>query len=140
MGSRVSFQTSFFQNNLNRNPKLVIIRNKHLFWLFHFYTETESFDISIEPKQIEDQLKQFDREHILVFFRKFWVVLICFSLFRNSSVCFDCFDIGSKHQNKRNKLNFFAFGFTKQTKAQLKEILFRFEPNFLFVCSRTPWW
>jgi len=35
--------------------------------MFHFYTETESFDILIEPKQTEDQPKQFDREHILIF-------------------------------------------------------------------------
>ncbi len=35
-----------------------------------FYTETESFDVSIEPKQTEEQLKQCDREHILVFFQK----------------------------------------------------------------------
>ncbi len=38
-----------------------------LFQLFRFYTETESFDVSIEPKQTDDQSKQFDREHILVF-------------------------------------------------------------------------
>jgi hypothetical protein len=37
---------------------------KRLFRLFRFYTETESFDVSIEPKQTEDQPKQFDREHI----------------------------------------------------------------------------
>jgi hypothetical protein len=30
------------------------------------YAETENFDVSIEPKQTEDQLKQFDREHIWV--------------------------------------------------------------------------
>ncbi len=42
----------------------------NLFQLFRFYTKTESFDVLIEPKQTEDQLKQFDREHILVFFRK----------------------------------------------------------------------
>jgi hypothetical protein len=51
-----------------------------LFWFLskQLYTETESFDVSIEPKQTEDQPKQFDREHILVFFRKFRVVLVCF--------------------------------------------------------------
>ncbi len=38
-----------------------------MFRLFRFYTETESFDVSIEPKQTEDQPKQFDREHILLF-------------------------------------------------------------------------
>jgi hypothetical protein len=49
-----------------------------LFRLFRFYTETESFDVLIEPKQTEDQPKQFDREHILLFFRKFRIVsVIC---------------------------------------------------------------
>jgi hypothetical protein len=46
--------------------------------LFWFYTKTENFDVSIEPKETEDQPKQFDREHILVFFRKFRVVSVCF--------------------------------------------------------------
>jgi hypothetical protein len=48
--------------------------------LFHFYTETESFDVSIEPKQSEDQPKQFDREHILLFFRKNRVVSVIFGI------------------------------------------------------------
>jgi hypothetical protein len=54
-----------------------LFRNS-LFRLFRFHTEKESFDVSIEPKQTEDQPKQFDREHILVFFRKFRVVSVCF--------------------------------------------------------------
>jgi len=33
-------------------------------------------------------------------------ILGCFGSFRNISVCFNCFDIGSKH---RNKTNFFVF-------------------------------
>jgi len=47
-------------------PKLVsaLSETKRLFPLFRFYTETESFDVSIEPKQTEDQPKQFDTEHI----------------------------------------------------------------------------
>ncbi len=49
-----------------------------LFLLFHFCTETESFDVSIEPKQTEDQPKQFDREHIFVFFIKFRNFFVCF--------------------------------------------------------------
>ncbi len=53
---------------------------KSLLRLFCFYTETESFDVLIEPKQTEDQPKQFDREHTWYFFRKFRVV---------SSVCFE---------------------------------------------------
>ncbi len=47
----------------------------------------------------------------------------CFGSFRNSSVCFGCFDINSKH---RNKPKIFFFGFTKQTETNAKQILFRF--------------
>jgi hypothetical protein len=94
-----------------------------LFQLFRFYTETESFDVLIEPKQTEDPPEQFKREHIWVFFRKFRVVSVCFGLLRNSSICFGCFDIGSKH---RNKPKFLVFGFTKQTETNAKQILFRF--------------
>ncbi len=89
-----------------------LFRNS-LFRLFCFYTETESFDVSIEPKQTEDPPKQFKREYI-------WV---CFGLLRNRSVCFGCFVIGSKH---RNKPNFLVFGFTKRTETNAKQILFRF--------------
>jgi hypothetical protein len=75
--------------------------------LFSFYTETESFD----------------REHILVFFRKFWVVLVCFE-----TVLF-VLVISIQVRNtetSRNKPKFFVFGYTKQTKTQQKQILFRF--------------
>jgi hypothetical protein len=48
----------------------------------------ESFGVSIEPIEREEQLKQFDRDHNLVFFSEnsglFWFVLVCFGLFRNS--------------------------------------------------------
>jgi hypothetical protein len=56
---------------------------KCLFWLFCFYAETESFGVLIEPKQTEEQQKQFDRVHFfsLYFFRKFWVFSGCFGLF-----------------------------------------------------------
>ncbi len=63
-----------------------------LFRLFRFYTETESFDVSIEPKQTEDPSKQFKREYIWVFFRKFRanrnkretdLVSVCFGSNRN---------------------------------------------------------
>ena len=74
-------------------------------------------------KQTEDAPKQFKREYIWVFLGKFRVVSICFGLLRNSSVCFGCFGIDSKH---RNKPNFFVFGFTKQTETNAKQILFRF--------------
>ncbi len=53
--SRVSFETSFD----SKQPKLVsaLSETKRLFRLFRFYTETENFDVSIEPKQTEDQPK-----------------------------------------------------------------------------------
>jgi hypothetical protein len=70
--------------------------NLRLFWfvskqycsfqLFRFYTETHSFNVSIEPKQTEDQSKQVDREAILIFFRKFRVVSVCFETFLFVSV------------------------------------------------------
>ncbi len=68
--TRVSFETSFDSKQPKLEPKLVsaLTEIKCLFWLFHFYTETEGFDVSIEPKQTEDQPKLFDREHILLFF------------------------------------------------------------------------
>ncbi len=67
---RVSFETSFDSKQPKLEPKLVsaLSETKRLFRLFRFYTETESFDVLIEPKQTEDQPKQFDREHILLFF------------------------------------------------------------------------
>jgi hypothetical protein len=52
--------------------------SKQFVSVFRFYTETESFDISIEPKQTEDPPKQFKREYIWVFFRKFRVVAVCY--------------------------------------------------------------
>jgi hypothetical protein len=66
---RVSLETSFDWKQPKLEPKLVsaLSETKRLFWLFRFYTEKESFDVSIEPKQTEDQPKQFDREHILLF-------------------------------------------------------------------------
>jgi hypothetical protein len=97
--------------------------SKQFVSVVRFYTETESFDVSIEPKQTEDPPKQFKREYIWVFFRKCRVVSVCFGLLRNRSVCFGCFDKGSKH---RNKPKFFVCCFTKQTETNAKQILFRF--------------
>ncbi len=97
-----------------------------LFRFFDCFASIPKQRISIDPKQTEDPPKQFKREYIWVFFRKFRVVSFCFGLFWNSSVCFGCFgcfDIGSKH---RNKPKLFVFGFTKKTETNPKQILFRF--------------
>jgi hypothetical protein len=70
--NRVSFETSFDSKQPKMEPKLVsaLSETKRLFQLFRFYTKTKSFGVSIEPKQTEEQPKQCDREHILVFFQK----------------------------------------------------------------------
>ena len=66
----MSLDTSFSSKESKLEAKLVsaLSETKHLFRLFRFYTERESFGVSIEPKQTEEQPKQFDREHIMVFF------------------------------------------------------------------------
>ncbi len=68
----MSFETSFDSKQPKPEPKLVsaLSETKLLFRLFRFFTETEIFDVSIEPKQTEDQPKQFDREHILLLLQK----------------------------------------------------------------------
>jgi hypothetical protein len=80
---RVSFETSFVSKQPKLEPKLVLAlsKTKCLFRLFCFNTETESFDVSIEPNQTEDQPKQFDREHILLFFTENFGFFRFFSFF-----------------------------------------------------------
>ncbi len=58
--ARVSFETSFDSKQPKLEPKLVsaLSETKRLFRLFRFCTETASFDVSIKPKQTEDQPKQ----------------------------------------------------------------------------------
>ena len=60
-----------------------LFRNS-VFRLFHFYTEAESLDVSIEPKQTEDPPKQFKREYIWVFFK-------FLGLLRFVSVCYETY-------------------------------------------------
>ncbi len=83
---RVSLETSFDSKQPKLEPKLVsaLSETKRLFWLFRFYTETESFNVSIELKQTEDQPKQLDRKHILLFFTEnvgFFHFFVFFSFF-----------------------------------------------------------
>jgi hypothetical protein len=118
----VSFETSFDSKQPKLEPKLVsaLSETKRLFRLFRFYTETEIFDVSIELKQTEDQPKQFDREHILLFFTEnlefFRFFLGFFDFFRFfqffsvcfETVCFGCFasilkQIVSMFRLNRNK-------------------------------------
>ncbi len=94
--TKVSFETSFDSKQPKLEPKPVsaLSETKRLFRLFRFYTETERFNVSIEPKQTENQTKQFDRENILLFFTEnlgFFSVFFCFLsfFFVFFSVCFE---------------------------------------------------
>ncbi len=74
----MSFETSFDSKQPKLEPKLVsaLSETKRLFRLFRFYTETESFDVSTEPKQTEDQPKQErKKEHLFIFFRLYMIIM-----------------------------------------------------------------
>ncbi len=60
----MSFETSFDSKKPKLEPKLVSALSEtkrlfRLFRLFRFYTETESFGVSIEPKQTEENVGLF---------------------------------------------------------------------------------
>ncbi len=57
---RVSSETSFVSKQPKLEPKLVsaLSETRRLFRLFRFNIETGSFDVSKQPKQTKDQLKQ----------------------------------------------------------------------------------
>ena len=67
-------------------------------------SETESFGVSIEPKQTEEQRKQCVSEHVLVFFSQnlglFRFVLVCLE-----TVCFGCFGSIPKQRVSMLRLN-----------------------------------
>jgi hypothetical protein len=115
----VSFKISLASKQPKLEPKLVsaLSETKRLFRLFRFYTETQKFDVSFEPKQTEDQPKQFDREHILLFFTEnigffqvfsflfdfnlfFVFFFVCFE-----TVCFCCFASIPKQRISMFRLN-----------------------------------
>ncbi len=99
----MSFETSFDTKQTKLEPKLVsaLSETKRLFWLFRFYTKTESFGDLIEPKQTEEQPTQFDRELILVFPpENLEFFPVCFGLFQDSVFWLfrfytetECFDV-----------------------------------------------
>jgi hypothetical protein len=74
----VSFETSFDSKQPKLESKLVsaLSETKRLFRLFRFFTETESFDVSIEPKQTEDPPKQFKREYINMYSKQLKAALL----------------------------------------------------------------
>ncbi len=112
----MSFKTSFNSKQPKLEPKLVsaLSGTKRLFRLFHCYTKTEIFDVLIELKQTEDQPKQFDRKHILLFFTdnigifhffSFFSFLFCFCSVCFETVCFGCFASIPKQRVSMFQLN-----------------------------------
>ncbi len=120
----MSFETSIGSKKPKLEPKLVLAlsETKRLFRLFRFFTETASFNVSIEQKNNRREPKQFDREHILLFFYgKFWIFLVFSSFFRFfwffpfflvcfetvcfETVCFGCFASIPKQRVSMFRLN-----------------------------------
>ncbi len=114
---------------------------KRLFRLFSFYTKTESFDVLIEPKQTDYQLKEFDREHILLFFTENFGFFRFFRLSQKAhpnSLKESIFGYFSENlgllRNSSVQLFRYRFETPKQTKTfcfwfhetNAKQILFRF--------------
>ena len=102
--------------------------------LLYWNREFRCFDCN---EKTEDEPKQFDREHILVFFWKFWVLSVCFETILFVWVV--SIQVRTTETN-RNKQKNVVFGFKKQTETQPKQILFLFKPNFFKFISRTPFW
>ncbi len=115
--TRVSFETSFDSKQQKLEPKLVsaLSETQRLFRLFRFHTETESFDVSIEPKQTNSLIgsifcnflqKIYGFFGFFGFFRFFFGFFGFFGffqgffgLFRNSLFrCFGCFASISKQR------------------------------------------
>jgi hypothetical protein len=73
-GTRVSFENSFDSKQPKLEPKIVsaLSETKCLFQLFRFYTETEIFGVSIEPKQAEVQPKQTETNRNEVKWAQYW--------------------------------------------------------------------
>jgi hypothetical protein len=145
----VSFETSLDSKQPKLELKLVLAlsETKSLFRLFRFYTETESFDLSIEPKQTKDQPNQFDREPVLQFFtenlgffRFFSFFFVFFSFFRFFSVCFETVCFGCFASTPKQRVSRFEF-LVSQNKRETDLVSVCFGSNrnlFLFV-SRTPY-
>ncbi len=143
----MSFETSFDLKQPKLEPKLVsaLSETKRLFRLFRFYTETESFDVAIEPKQTEDQLKQFDREHNLLLFTDNVGFFRFFCFFPFFSVCFETVCFGCFASIPKQRVLIFRLNRNKQKTHpnSLKESTFGyFSENFglfrfVLVCYET---
>jgi hypothetical protein len=82
---RVSLETIFDSKQPKLEPKLVsaLSENKRLFRLFRFYTETESFDVSIERNKQTTNPNSLVGSIFCYFFQKIYGFLV----FSVSSVC-----------------------------------------------------
>jgi hypothetical protein len=69
VSSRVPFETSLDSKQPKRELKIVLVLSETI-CLFRLLLLHQNREVLIEPKHTEDQPKQFDREHILVFFQK----------------------------------------------------------------------
>jgi hypothetical protein len=118
-----------------------LFRNS-LFRLFLFFTETVCFGcFSSIPKQRvsmfqlnQNKQKTYPNSLKESIYGYFSENVGLFRFVTNSPVCFGCFGIGSKHRNKPKFLFLVSRNKLEQTRNRSCFGLFRFEPNFIFVC------
>jgi hypothetical protein len=109
--------------------------------MFVFYTETESFDVSIEPKLTEDQPKQFDREHILLFFTensgffRFFFFSRIFGFFRFVLKQF----VSLQYRNREFRCFDWIKTNRRPTQTDLVSVCFGSNQNLFLFVSRTPY-
>ncbi len=130
----MSFKTSFDSKQPKLEPKLVLAlsETKRLFRLFQFFSETESFDVSIEPEHILLYFTENLRFSIFfLFFRFFFffVFSVFYGLFRNNLFRLFCFYMNrNKQKTHPNSLKESIFGYFSENLG-----LFR----FVTVCYET---
>jgi hypothetical protein len=88
--------------------------------------------VSIEPKQTEDQPKQFDRQHILVPLRKFWVVSVCFGFVWKQFCLFHLFPYRFETP-KQTEIFGFWFHETNRNTTETDLVLVCFGSNRIFL-------
>ncbi len=125
----MSLETSFNSKQPKLEPKLVPdYRTKMFVLVVSLLYWNREFVFWLNRNKQKSNRNTSIESIFWYFFKKFRFVLVCLGLFWNSSVCFKFlfYTFGWKHQNKPKQIKNLCFGFTKQTKTQPKQILFRF--------------
>ena len=82
------------------------------------------------PNSLKESIFGYFSENLGLF--RFVTKQICLFRFVTKQICL--FLLFRYRFETPKQTEFFLFGFTKQTETNAKQILFRFEPKFIFVC------